>query len=171
MTIAGGDIVSGMPDKFEYRVFSRGGTLQRTVRAAMPSAPVSPADARAARARFIGQAAPMCSAMKCTSAETARLTKAYGDVAERLTLPKTWPAYAELRGDDDGSVWVRRYTVNPADPQSWARFSQSGALQGTLLLPANLTVLRFSRGHVLVKQFEPVDGFSFVAAHRIEPVK
>jgi hypothetical protein len=172
MTIAGDEIVSGIPDRFEYRVFSRAGVLQRTVRATVPTAPVTASDARGARAMFIARGASLCrERLACSAVEAARANRAFANVADSLSLPKTWPAYADLRGDDDGSVWVLRYSVNPDDAQWWARFDRSGVLQGTLHIPANLAVLRFTRGHVLLKQIEPVDGFSFVAAHRIQPVK
>jgi hypothetical protein len=148
------EIVYGMPDTYEYRVYSRTGALNRIVRADVRPVPVTSAIVAQVRAR---------GAVGATDESAPLYMAAY----QRVTFPATQPAYFGLLTERDGAVWVRGFEY-PITRQWWARFDRTGRLLGTLLIPPNRNVLRFTRGHVVLTHRDSNEGTTTVYVHRIE---
>jgi hypothetical protein len=152
------ELVFGMPDSYEYRAYNANGSLVRRVRASATPAPITGAMVDAYRESMGKGADP----------ETAALLK---KGIERLTLPKTLPAYSRLVAERDGTVWVAGYDPPTVKRQWWARFDPSGKLLGTLIIPTGFSVDRFANGYVVLRQYVEADGATRLFVHKIEPVR
>jgi hypothetical protein len=74
--------------------------------------------------------------------------KQYGEAAVRAAfkledLPRTLPAYVNLRVDGSGRVWVRRYPVADTTRTFFDVFDSTGAFLGPIVVP--FQVPEFSR--------------------------
>jgi hypothetical protein len=171
VALAGEGLLWGDGGTYEYRAYSREGELQRVVRSGVVPRPVTQADIdRHLRQSLDQYGAPRFADMPRSRIRSARrgLTLAY----EQHPFRPTMPTYARLMGEEDGTVWVERYQPPATErPQWWARFDAEGHLTGTLSIPDSVTVMRFTRGHVILR--EPVGELGFVAlrVHAIEPVE
>jgi hypothetical protein len=155
LEIAGDEVVYGIGDNFEYQVFSSSGVLKRTVRAAIPSDPVTAADRDSVRDNF--------------TAHRRGLSRAdYLSAFARLHIPATKPAYDILMTEPDGTVWIRAKAPATGQPASWVCFNTEGKLVGTLNTPPRHTVLSFAHGHVVMRASEPRSETVYLLVHRIE---
>ncbi len=163
---ASDEIVHATGDYYEYRVYARSGHLARVVRAAAPVLQVEESEMQLAKERFVS-----------TSNKDRR--KLFEAAWEKLELPATLPAFSRILADEEGNVWVRNYSPPRLLPDSlqgragttgewWARFDREGKLLGTIRIPDWHSVIGFSRGHVILRNIEPVDGFTWVTVHRME---
>jgi hypothetical protein len=133
-------IVSGRPGDYEFRVYSRTGQLLRTVRSAQKPVPVTARDIALARAEAVDVD---------LSPASKRL---FEEAFDRLKHPPTMPAYGRIAAEPDGTVWVKNYIPLGATADDWwARFDSSGKLLGTLRIPDGHDVIRFGRGHVILR--------------------
>lgn len=133
------ELVIATGERFEYQVFDLRGKLLRTVRAAAPARPVTPAMIAERRASM-GKPDPS------SPGAAERMVAAF----DTLKFPRTLPAYDRMFLEEDGTVWLRDYLAADSLPHGWARFDRQGKLLGTMVLPRNLSPLRFSRGHAIV---------------------
>jgi hypothetical protein len=154
--ITAGEIVYGMPDTYEYRVYTKTGALARIVRADVAPVPVTKSMVAAER-DFIGKGA----------VNPSQLQKAF----DGLTLPQTIPAYHQLVAERDGTVWVRGFAGTSITPQWWARFDRTGKLLGTISIPDDRTVVRFTNGYVVLGHTDTSEGVVMLYVHRIEPIR
>jgi hypothetical protein len=155
------EIVYAINDSYEYRVYSPAGSLLRTVRAAVPSRPVTKQDLDERLAGLM------------RVATTPEMKAGFEKVLGATEFPKTHPAYSTVELEPDGSVWIRDYLPYgaPASDASWARFDPSGKLLGTLRLPPGTGLVRFSRGHALLSRRDADTETTYLSVHRIEPVR
>jgi hypothetical protein len=151
------EIVYGIPDRYEYEVYSREGRHLRTVRAALPPVPVTRADIAEARE----------SLMRVPS--TAEMRAGFTKALDQVRFPSTMPAYGALETEPDGTVWMRSYSRTTPPDYWWARFDRSGKLLGTLRLPPDRSLVRFTNGHVLLSRRDADDAV-VLYVHRIEPI-
>jgi hypothetical protein len=154
--ISSNTVVHGLNDRFEYQVYSREGRLLRTVRANLRSVPVTASDIADARASLM------------QVARTPEMQRGFTAALDRVDFPATMPAYSDLRVEHDGSVWLRNYTRASPPQYWWARFDSTGRLDGTLVLPPNRSLVRFSRGHVVLSQRDTTTDAVYLHVHRIE---
>jgi len=160
VAVTSSEIIHGIGDRYEYNVYSREGTPLRTVRAAVPPVTTSRAQALEQRTEMIAGAA---------AERRSALEKALTEVP----LATSQPAYGAIEVDADGTVWIRNYQAPGSGVADvwWARFDPSGKLLGTLRLPPGRTLVRFSRGHVILSNRDPDTGAIRLHVHRIEPVR
>jgi hypothetical protein len=64
-------------------------------------------------------------------------------------MPKTMPAYAELKVDAEGNVWVRRFDVPGRSSNRWGVFGRGGEFLGHVQLPQGLEVFVIGADYVL----------------------
>ena len=160
VAVTASEIIYGIGDRYEYNVYSREGTLLRTVRAAVPPVTISRAQALEQRAEMIASA---------PTERRSPLEKALTEVP----LATSQPAYGPIEVEADGTVWIRNYqTLGSGVADAWwARFDPAGKLLGTLRLPPGRTLVRFSRGHVVLSNRDPDTGAIRLHVHRIEPAR
>ena len=155
--LAGDVIVYGRPGAYEFRVYSPTGALVRTVRSALEPAPVTARDIALARVEAVDVD---------LSPQSQRM---FEEAFDKLTHPPTMPAYGRIAAEPDGTVWVMNYAPQgSATEQRWARFDPSGRLLGTLRIPDRHNVVRFSRGHVILRVRNSDTETTTVYVHRIE---
>lgn len=66
-----------------------------------------------------------------------------------MEFPGTFPAYAALRIDPDGHLWVRSYPRSGESGAEWSVFGPDGEWLGTVSMPAGLEVFEIGRDYVL----------------------
>jgi hypothetical protein len=155
---AGEVVVAGRGDNFEYRVYSRSGTLLRTVRAGGSGETLTPREIADARRGLTDRG---------DAEERKMLEVAFQGIA----WPATAPSYDRIAAQPDGDLWLRGYRSEylPAatTPHWWARFDASGKLLGTLQLPSDVNALRFLNDRVILGKVNAA-GFTTLSVHRIE---
>jgi hypothetical protein len=142
----------GSADRYELARYTADGRLVRLVRRPMEPIPVTQDDAEAQKANELEVS--LASAPPGAEAALRRMNE------ERWTdptLPPTFPAYADLRVDPTGRLWVQE-TTRPADPTPrWSAFDADGRLLGTISMPESFRALEFGRDYVLGVQRDEND--------------
>jgi hypothetical protein len=158
VAIAGDEIIHGLPDAYEYHVYSRDGRHTRTVRAALPPRPVTRADQDAWKESLLAVS-------KGFDAE-GRMRA----LSLSLPFPATMPAFGDVRADTYGNVWLRSYLNRDETAASywWAKFDANGRLLGTLKPPANRTVRRFDGDFVFLTERDSTTDMTRLHVHRVE---
>jgi hypothetical protein len=59
-------------------------------------------------------------------------------VARREDLPATLPAFSQIKVDEDGNTWVRRYPTSRSEPTRLDVFDSTGAYLGPVTVPLRL---------------------------------
>jgi hypothetical protein len=122
-------------DRPEVRVWSRDGRLLQVARAATAPRSIDARERRRAQAMLAARA-------------RGDLSPAAADsLLAHLPIPETWPAFAELRVDAEGAVWLRG--AAPDEARRWTVFAADGRLLGTVLLPPGLELLDVGRDRIL----------------------
>jgi hypothetical protein len=151
-------IIYARSDSYEYRVYAPTGELVRIVRAAAAPVPVTKKHLDDARAKFM------------EVEYSARTMAVFASTWDRMGHPTTMPAFGRVSAENDGTVWIQQHRLaSDSTPESWARFDRVGRLLGTVRIPAGMRVLRFTRGHVILRSPEDNDGFVELHVHRVEP--
>jgi hypothetical protein len=65
----------------------------------------------------------------------------YEETLRQMTFPEAAPVYTTLRAEDDGTLWVRRYTLATGAAPEWDVFSPQGEWLTTVRLPHGVTLL------------------------------
>jgi hypothetical protein len=114
-------------ERFEVRTYDDAGRLLRVARAAVAPQPIDARERERFRARLAARARANLSAGTADS------------LLASLPFPATRPAFAELRVDSDGRVWLRSAASD--HDRRWTVLDERGRMLGTVLLPAGLDVL------------------------------
>jgi hypothetical protein len=117
----------GSADRYEISVIGTDGRLIRSIRLAAPNREVTSADAARQREALLGRAKP---------AARQELERVYA----AMTVPKTMPAYRDLRVDRVGNLWVEDYRVTDDDAPRWTVFDSTGRMLGALATPRSLRI-------------------------------
>ena len=145
-------------DAYELRRHDMDGALRLIVRRAQDGAPVTPdlLDTFLAARLAAYPAGPR--------REEAR------ELASRIAVHSTLPAYSIAHVADDGRMWVRDYTVPEEEGRFWSVFSQAGVLEGRVSIPPTLRVLRFGTNDVIGVVTDDLDRES-IARYRFEQIR
>jgi hypothetical protein len=65
----------------------------------------------------------------------------YEETLRQMTFPEAAPVYSTLRAEDDGTLWMRRYTLAAGAAPEWDVFSPHGEWLTTVRLPRGITLL------------------------------
>jgi hypothetical protein len=124
--------------EFDCEIHSRDGPHVRTIRAAVPTDPVTEAD--------VARLRDMRLATASTAADSASV-RAGIDEAERMSR---FPVASLIRTDSHGRIWMRPFIWRPSDRIAhWLVFEQTGAVLGTVALPAGLQVFDIGDAYIL----------------------
>jgi len=145
----------GTSDAFEILRYAPDGRLERRIRRAHRNAPVTEEDLTA----FIRER------QRYVSGENAR--RSMEAMFRRLPLPSEMPAYADLRLDAEGNLWVEEYRTPGAEQARWAVFDADGRWLGVVALPPRFTPLRIGADFVLGREVDELD-VQYVTLYRIE---
>ena len=87
---------------------------------------------------------------------------------DRMEIPRYQPAFDQLLGEPDGTLWARRFQSDPLsrEPLTWDVFDPTGAYLGPVSTPGGLTVLAIRDG-LLAGVFRDELGVEYVSVHRL----
>jgi hypothetical protein len=152
---AGGrHVYYGRPATYQIDLFDASGKLAKRIRRSWTPPPVTTADQEFWKSHLLnpenyegGAASPAIARMR--------------QVVEGIEFPESHPAFAELRVDPAGNLWVRRNPMDalrgpfrpwerPKDPipNDWDTFDTRGVWLGSIALPANLAVSEIGKAFV-----------------------
>jgi hypothetical protein len=127
----------GSGDSWEVKVFGSGGELERIVRWDRPSTPVTGDDVEA----YIEQAV-------ADASDATRAPEIRQDLSA-LPVPDALPAFAGLRADSRGYLWVER-SRTPGDPTPVHDILDlEGRVVGWVALPEELEILEIGPDYLL----------------------
>jgi hypothetical protein len=134
MELDTGRVFIGTAESLEVREYHRAGPLQRIMRVLNEDL--------AADEAFVDEVA----AADPTGLQTQILTR----IREQgLPLPERVPAYTAMRMDDDGYLWVKRFSLPSDTTSTWGVFAPDGSYAGHVTLPATLQVLDIGSTYIL----------------------
>lgn len=154
MAIGDSRIFIGSADSYEIGIYDLDGKQIGTIRKAVPVAVTTKADIDSAMARE--QAG-------LSEASQKRIAASYAT----MEFPKTLPAYRRLLIDADGLVWVQDYLLGRAPMSRWTVFTQAGAQQAEVAVPAHLEVNEIGRDYLLGTFIDPDDQIPQVRLYRL----
>ena len=64
-------------------------------------------------------------------------------------IPSTLPAYASVKQDAAGNLWVEEYRYPNDDVSRWTVFARDGVMLGTVAMPAGFNLLYVGEDFVL----------------------
>ena len=140
-------------DRYEISVIGTDGRLIRSIRVATPNREVTSADVARQREALLGRAKP---------AARQELERVYA----AMTVPKTMPAYRDLRVDRIGNLWVEDYRVTDDDAPRWTVFDSTGRMLGALGTPRSLRIDEIGDDYVLGVFRDSVD-VEHIRMHRL----
>jgi hypothetical protein len=124
--------------RYEVAVHDASGRLLRLLRAPHRTEPLTPGEVERFKADRLAASG---------SGDFGR------QVAERMLaampFPETKSAFAELRVDPAGAVWLRDHAARSDAPGRWTVFAEDGTLLGAVETPAGLRVLEIGADYVL----------------------
>ncbi len=132
-----GDLVAiGVQDSYEIKAFAADGTLVRIVRRDGDLEQPTRADQDAYFARLYAD-----------FPDDVRIRGL--DAVKGMPLVDAYPAFAEIRSDRAGYLWVREYRVSGAGDGGWAVFDPEGRILGLVETPAGLEVFEIGEDYLL----------------------
>jgi hypothetical protein len=139
--VSGNSLYYGSSDRYEIGVYSRDGTLRRSIRRARENLPVTDDDIEALKQHQL-QALDDGSS---SNAARARIEREYAETPH----PEHMPAYDRLIVDDRGNLWVEDYR-RPADTQPvWTVFDSTGQMLGSVPMPERFRPFEIGADYVL----------------------
>jgi hypothetical protein len=134
--VAEGFYVGG-GDDYEIVRHAPDGSVQLSIRRPVPNRPVTPADMDRHREQQLA-----------ATRDPARRSE-FDAMLRSISAPETMPAYAEIRADAEGSLWVRETADGTDGPAAWSVFTAEGRLLGTVALPERFRVTEIGTDYVL----------------------
>jgi hypothetical protein len=136
-TVVGGRLVAGTTDRFELRVFDAAGRLERLIRDASRTVPVSNAEWQAVQDEALAEA------------ETPEQRRVVHDLTELRPKPETRPAFGRFVADRAGYVWVAPWRPVEGPTVPWLIADPAGPILGTVALPAGFRPTDIGADYVL----------------------
>jgi hypothetical protein len=144
----------GAAERYEVQVFDLTGKLVATIRSDYAPRAITDEDIEYAMELEIAE-----------NGERARagIQRRYG----MITFPKTAPAYAALRVDHAGNLWIQDYPRPSAPTVIWRVFSRDGASVSRVDLPTYLGVYEIGADYVLGRYLDPDESVPQVRLYRL----
>jgi hypothetical protein len=136
-TVAADRPVFGSNERYELKVVTPEGRLERLIRRSEPSRPVTDAVLEAARRARAQQAK--------TPEEVEQRLQGLQDDPHGATIP----FFERLLGDDEGNLWVQEFAVPGEEEPGWAVFDPQGRLLGLVRLPERFRPMHIGADFVL----------------------
>jgi hypothetical protein len=147
-TVHGNDLYAGSTDRYEIGVYTADGTLRRSIRRVFENLPVTSADIETVKQEQLDR-------MRRSNGplNPAEFERMYAE----MPIPKTMPAYAGLRVDAEGNLWVADY-LRPSDHQSrFMVFDSTGRMLGSVVMPERFEPLDIGADYVLGRWRDELD--------------
>ncbi|MDE2646648.1 MAG: 6-bladed beta-propeller [Bacteroidota bacterium] len=122
-----GLLYAGWNDAIDISIISESGERIRTVKIAHEASPVTQREIDAEVAKIL-------------SPRNRR------SILRSKLLPETKPAYDALVVDDQGHIWIRKFSETDAEYTKWLIIGSDGTLLGEMELPANLLLKTIKAG-------------------------
>ncbi len=157
----GENIIHATGRRFEFGIYSTSGQLLRVVRADLPAEVPTSEQIESAKKGLLSIQ------YKNGSPDYEKVAAA---ALANVKVPATMPAHGGILPDGNGVVWVSNHRAPLSKEAWWARFDSEGHLSGTLELPPEWRVIRFSGEYAIVAKPKDADGFSRIALLSISPI-
>lgn len=158
-------------DTYEMRRYQLDGTLVGIIRRAVTPPPISPEQQReyrlALRQVLREERERELTGMPDTLLK--RIAASQEDMANRIAFPPTFPAYAGVRVDSEGYLWLQVHEPTLGrTPTSrvWSVFDGKGRWLGDITLPEGLQLYRVTGAEVL-GLYREAEGVPHVRAYRL----
>jgi hypothetical protein len=144
----GENLVVGLTELPEVKVFDRKGTLQTVIRWADPQIRVTDDVVT----RFVEERLAY-SGSSAAGADAARLRR----WLQGYEFPSTVPAYSKLIADADGLLWVRRYRIPSSPVATWLGFNRRGEWVMDMDVPNTWRILELAETYLLAVTRDTLD--------------
>ncbi|HEX2188703.1 MAG TPA: hypothetical protein VHG51_07370 [Longimicrobiaceae bacterium] len=124
-------------ERFAVEVYGADGGLRRVIRAPREPEPLTPEEVQRYRDEQLANAG---------TGEERNMSER---LLEATPFPRTKSAFADMRVDGEGAVWLREHAIGSDGPGRWTVFDPEGALLGTVETPAGLRVLEIGGDYLL----------------------
>jgi hypothetical protein len=145
-TVVGDRLIAGVTDRFELRVYSESGELERLIRVPAREQPVNEEEWREVQREAVED-----------RSEATNPEGIVRDLVELAPKPETRPAFAGLVADSEGYVWVRPYRPARDVPTPWLIVSPDGPILGEVELPYGVRPLEIGSDYVLALVYDEMD--------------
>jgi hypothetical protein len=135
----------GRGDSYAVGYYSGGGKLKRSIRKLQPNQRVTADD----RERYIER-----SLQGIDDEDERRMVE---NLLADVPFPETMPAYADLRVDSEGCLWVEEYRRPGDDQPRWTVFDPTGRMLGMVETPRRFTIYQIGRDFVLGSWRDEID--------------
>lgn len=153
---AGGDRMAiGNNDAFSVRVYDAHGSILHVVRQLRDPAPTGAEDFSRFNDRVLA------------SIDDQEVRRRFGQMFEQMPRPENFPAYASIRIDREGNLWVEDFRRPGEDQPIWQVFNREGALVAQVRTPAGLRVLDVGEDYILGVTRDNFD-VEYVRLHRLQ---
>jgi hypothetical protein len=125
----------GSNETYQIEVYTSTGVLERILRRAVASQPLTSDDVRAyeeERREALARSAPL-----------------FRELHEQVELPETKPAHGDLIVDERGNVWVAEYRRRREDQSTWDVFAATGEYLGIVQTPQGGRIFQIGEDFVL----------------------
>jgi hypothetical protein len=116
--------------RFEIKVFTQDGTLERIVRVNTD-----------ARTYEKGDVWPSTNEARAGDAEQEARSRVLRDAQASASMPHTFPAFSDMLIDPSGNIWLREYLPTAyisEPPPRWFIFDEDGRLRWALRAPEGM---------------------------------
>ena len=137
------EIVVGTNDFYEIRTYGANGTLRRLVRRSGDRRSPSQADLDAHVEGLLATLSPEDRALQAAS-------------AARLPLVDAYPAYASVKADASGHLWVEEYRLPDEERRRWSVYDFEGCVR-EVDMPRDLEVFEIGSDYVLGRTQDELD--------------
>ena len=128
LDVFGSGFYFGSADSYEIELHSQDGTLQRLIRKSFTPRRVTDDDVAAHIERELAEADD--------DDERRRRRQTFDD----MPVPEIMPAYADLKVDELGNIWVQEFDPDEDAASVWTVFYPDGQMLGTVTLAAGFEV-------------------------------
>jgi len=132
----GDEVYVGDQERFEIKLYSRSGILERLIRLLNIDLRVTEQDIERAVAQRLADEPP----------ERHAMVRAHLDA---MDVPETRPAFGRLLVDAQGNLWVAEHTPYPAEPLTWRVFDPDGRLLGAVRVPERFQIHQIGEDWIL----------------------
>ena len=145
LAIHDGRLFVGSGETFEVEIWRLDGTLERLVRG--PRLTLEVTDSL--KQRYMDT-------QLAQSADEQRRAALRSSIAE-WEWPASVPAFTDLRVDETGVVWVKRFKIDPEEAEAWSLLDEERGYLGDVRLPRGQELLSIGSEYLLVLMKDEID--------------
>jgi hypothetical protein len=135
--LVGNQVFAADNDTYEIGLYGMDGKLMELIRRRAEPRPVTRTDFDAVRQEHT------------EGMDNPSLAKRFTDMMEKMPVPSTLPAFANLEVDSEGNLWVQEYPAPAAEGTEWTVFEPDGRMLGAVSMPDRFRPTRIGSDFVL----------------------